>query len=57
MAVTIYRRYVLNTSKLKEFEHYAKLWIPLVEKFGGATPRLFHAQRGGRQHCTGPVHV
>ena len=34
MAVTIYLRYVLNTSKLKEFEHYGKLWIPLVEKFG-----------------------
>ena len=35
MAVTIYLRYVLNTAKLKEFEHYGKLWIPLVEKFGG----------------------
>ena len=38
MAVTIYLRYVLNTRKLKEFEHEpapGKLWIPLVEKFGG----------------------
>ena len=33
--VTIYLRYVLHTAKLQEFEHYAKLWIPLVEKFGG----------------------
>ena len=33
--VTVYLRYVLDTTKLKEFEHYAKLWIPLVEKFGG----------------------
>ena len=33
--VTIHLRYVLDTSKLKEFEHYGKLWIPLVEKFGG----------------------
>jgi hypothetical protein len=33
--ITIYLRYVLDTSKLKEFEHYGKLWIPLVEKFGG----------------------
>ena len=33
--VTIYLRYVLDTRRLKEFEHYGKLWIPLVEKFGG----------------------
>ena len=33
--VTIYLRYILDTAKLKEFEHYGKLWIPLVEKFGG----------------------
>ena len=33
--VTIYLRYVLDTTKLKEFEHYGKLWIPLVEKIGG----------------------
>ena len=33
--VTIYLRYVLDATKLKEFEHYGKLWIPLVEKFGG----------------------
>lgn len=33
--VTCYLRYVVDPSKLKEFEHYAKLWIPLVEKFGG----------------------
>ena len=26
---------MLNPRKLKEFEHYGKLWIPLVEKFGG----------------------
>ena len=33
--VTIYLRYVLDPYKLKEFEHYGKLWIPLVERFGG----------------------
>ena len=31
MAVTIYLRYVLNTQKIKEFEPYGTLWIPLVE--------------------------
>ncbi len=28
-------RYVLNPTKLEEFEHYGKTWIPLVKKFGG----------------------
>lgn len=33
--VTCYLRYVLDPFKLKEFETYGKMWIPLVEKFGG----------------------
>lgn len=33
--VTIYLRYVIDPYRLKEFEHYAKLWIPLVAKLGG----------------------
>jgi NIPSNAP len=33
--VTCYLRYVIDPRKLKEFEHYGSLWIPLVEKFGG----------------------
>jgi len=33
--VTCFLRYVIDPSKLAEFEHYGKLWIPLVEKFGG----------------------
>jgi hypothetical protein len=33
--VTCYLRYVLDPSKLVEFERYAKMWIPLVNKFGG----------------------
>ncbi len=44
--VTIYLRYVLNTSKLKEFEHYGKLWIPLVEKFGGRHHGYFMPSEG-----------
>jgi len=27
-------RYLIDPFKLKEFEHYGKIWIPLVEKFG-----------------------
>lgn len=33
--VTCYLRYVVDPFKLEEFEHYAKLWIPLVERLGG----------------------
>lgn len=33
--ITCYLRYVIDPYKQKEFEHYARLWIPLVEKFGG----------------------
>ena len=33
--ITCYLKYVIDPYKLYEFEHYSKLWIPLVEKFGG----------------------
>lgn len=33
--ITCYLRYVIDPFKLKEFETYGKMWIPLVEKFGG----------------------
>ncbi|MEN7342978.1 MAG: NIPSNAP family protein [Pseudomonadota bacterium] len=33
--ITCYLRYQIDADKLADFEHYAKLWIPLVEKFGG----------------------
>ena len=33
--ITCYVRYVIDPKKIKEFEEYAKMWIPLVEKFGG----------------------
>jgi len=46
MAVTIYLRYVLNTAKLREFEHYGRLWIPLVEKFGGRHHGYFMPSEG-----------
>ena len=44
--VTIYLRYVLDTRKIKEFEHYGKLWIPLVEKFGGRHHGYFMPSEG-----------
>jgi len=33
--VTCFLKYVIDPAKLVEFEHYGKLWITLVEKFGG----------------------
>lgn len=33
--ITCYVRYVIDAKKAKQFEEYAKMWIPLVEKFGG----------------------
>lgn len=33
--ITCYITYEIDPDKLAEFEHYAKLWIPLVERFGG----------------------
>lgn len=33
--ITCYIQYEIDPDKLKEFEAYAKTWIPLVERFGG----------------------
>jgi NIPSNAP len=33
--ITCHLRYVLDPTKIKEFEHYGTVWIPLVRKFGG----------------------
>ena len=44
--VTCYLRYVIDPSKLKEFEHYGKLWIALVEKFGGKHHGYFLPSEG-----------
>lgn len=33
--ITCYIRYEIDPTKLAEFEHYAKLWLDLVPRFGG----------------------
>ncbi|MEM7346213.1 MAG: NIPSNAP family protein [Chloroflexota bacterium] len=33
--ITCYLRYKIDMYKVAEFEVYARLWIPLVEKYGG----------------------
>jgi uncharacterized protein (DUF1330 family) len=35
LVVTCYLRYIIDPHKVTEFETYAKMWIPLVDKFGG----------------------
>ncbi|MEE9319544.1 MAG: NIPSNAP family protein [Granulosicoccus sp.] len=44
--ITCYLRYFIDPGKLNEFEHYAKLWIPLVEKFGGTHHGYFLPSEG-----------
>ena len=44
--ITCYVRYVINASKVKEFETYAKMWIPLIEKFGGQHNGYFLPSEG-----------
>ncbi len=44
--ITCYLKYVIDPFKLEEFEHYGKLWIPLVEKFGGIHHGYFMPHEG-----------
>ncbi|WP_284322809.1 NIPSNAP family protein [Dyella acidisoli] len=39
-------RYVIDPNLLSEFEAYAKMWIPLVEKFGGKHHGYFLPSEG-----------
>ena len=44
--VTCFIEYIVDTNKIKEFESYAKLWIPLVNKFGGQHHGYFLPSEG-----------
>ncbi|WP_282340633.1 NIPSNAP family protein [Pseudomonas sp. PS02288] len=44
--ITCYLRYRIDPYKLAEFEHYGKLWIPLVKKFGGTHHGYFLPSEG-----------
>ena len=33
--ITCFIRYFINPDKLAEFETYARIWVPLIEKYGG----------------------
>ena len=44
--ITCYLKYTLDPYKLEEFEIYAKMWIPLVNKFGGTHHGYFLPHEG-----------
>ncbi len=44
--ITCYLRYIIDPYKLKEFEHYGKIWIPLVARFGGQHHGYFLPSEG-----------
>ncbi len=44
--VTCFLRYEIDPYKTDEFEVYAKMWIPLVEKFGGSHNGYFLPSEG-----------
>jgi hypothetical protein len=44
--VTCYLKYTLGPHKISEFEAYARLWIPLVERFGGTHHGYFLPHEG-----------
>jgi len=33
--ITCHIRYVIDATKLKEFEHFGRLWIPITNRLGG----------------------
>ena len=44
--VTCHLKYVIDPHKLAEFETYARMWIPLVEKLGGKHHGYFLPHEG-----------
>jgi hypothetical protein len=44
--ITCYLKYTIDPSKLDDFEKYAKMWIPLVNKFGGIHHGYFLPHEG-----------
>jgi len=44
--ITCYLRYLIDPCKVHEFETYARLWIPLVERFGGTHHGYFLPHEG-----------
>lgn len=50
--ITCYLRYEIDPAKLSDFEKYAKLWIPLVNQFGGTHHGYFMPHEGKNYEAT-----
>lgn len=44
--VTCYLRYVIDPEKMREFESYARMWIPIVKRMGGTHHGYFLPHEG-----------
>jgi hypothetical protein len=44
--ITCYLRYTIDPYKVADFEHYARMWIPLVNRFGGKHHGYFLPHEG-----------
>jgi hypothetical protein len=44
--ITCYLKYVIDPYQVNEFEQYAKMWIPLVNKLGGTHHGYFLPHEG-----------
>ncbi|MBU1564617.1 MAG: NIPSNAP family protein [Proteobacteria bacterium] len=44
--ITCYLKYVVDPYKIPEFEAYAKMWLPLVDSFGGTHHGYFLPHEG-----------
>lgn len=44
--ITCYLKYVIDPYKVEEFAAYARMWIPLVNKFGGIHHGYFLPHEG-----------
>ncbi len=44
--ITCYLHYVIDPYKVEDFEKYARMWIPLVNKFGGKHHGYFLPHEG-----------
>lgn len=44
--ITCYLRYIVDPEKIIEFENYGRMWISLVEKFGGTHHGYFLPSEG-----------
>ena len=44
--ITCHIKYIIDPYKINEFEHYAKLWIPLVQRYGGTHHGYFLPSEG-----------